>query len=41
MEIHRERFERETERIEADRPSLRERFDTAIEGVDRALRKSS
>lgn len=38
METHRERFEREVERLDADRPSLRERFDAVIEGVDRALK---
>lgn len=38
METHRGRFEREVERLDADRPSLRERFDAVIEGVDRALK---
>lgn len=41
METHHERFEHRVERVEAERPSLRERFDAAIEGVDRALRNPS
>ena len=41
METYRERFEREVERFEADRPSLRERFDAVIEGVDEALQGST
>lgn len=41
METHRTRFQRAVSELERTEPSLRDRFDTVIENVDRALSEQS